>query len=360
MSKDLKNKNHKKVVIVGASGRVGKSVAFELIINLKEILKSRDEEVELVLLGRSKRIRAAFNDIESSIKSLSFSEKILDKTKSRKLRNPKNIKVRYSINKEDLGGADVIIMAAGISASSIGSDNREAAIPFVYQLIENYGKAIKEYAPNSTVLLITNPVDITTNMMVDFSGLSPEKVLGFGCDIDAIRFSKALLSEFEKIGIEDLEIESRVIGGHSEQNMIVLQNSIIINDQPFFIFKDKFPEEKKKEIDFAVENAKIQMREEGFSIVRDGGKSEFTTSGPLAEIAVELLLSSYESLSANCSMVLTEKNSFHGIKNACLSVPIVIKNGKISIDNSIHVKDEEYKELLAVSERHKQIQNKEC
>lgn len=332
-----------KLSIIG-DGEIGKNILGDVFKFFPKILRKyySDQKLEVLLLSRdTKRGEAIFWDDEIGINGY----------------NPlpdfdnlqHQIQFKASQDSSDLFGSNVIIFTAGISAAKIGSSRREHALPFIYQMINKYAKDIKQYAPESSVLVITNPSDISAWIMQEATGFSPDKVLGFGCELDAERFRNALRRELSKIGIHPHKINADVIGGHSEKSMIVPENSIKIDGMLISDFKIENPELSTK-IDLALENADKMMREQGFEMIRRGGRA---TNGPGVSVlrVTGALLFGFE-LRTTCSQVLTPERSFFGIDSGCITVPLLFNNGKVFIDPRYSIDRSQLESLKSVGESH--------
>ena len=86
----------------------------------------------------------------------------------------------------DLAGAGVVILAAGVSQkpgeSRLELLERNAAV-----FREVVGEVLR-VAPDTILLIATNPVDIMTQVATRLCGLPPQRVIGSGTILDSARF----------------------------------------------------------------------------------------------------------------------------------------------------------------------------
>ena len=68
------------------------------------------------------------------------------------------------------------------------------------------------------VVLVTNPVDVMTQLVVEASGLPPARVLGTGTMLDTARLRQVLGRE---LGLEPRSIHGQVIGEHGDSEVAV-------------------------------------------------------------------------------------------------------------------------------------------
>ncbi|MCE3255819.1 MAG: malate dehydrogenase [Rickettsiaceae bacterium] len=326
--------------IIGA-GDIGKSV-------LDAILRifPRDEAMKVILLNRNQE-KAQVAYLEAALNEQHFTQSVRN-------RGP-NIEFKATSNPQDLKDSELIIFTAGISATTLGSSNREFALPFVYRMIIDYAKLIKEYAPSSSIFIITNPSDIATLIIQRGTGFAPDRVVGFGCELDARRFLRALREELENVGIFPKTLDADVIGGHSEDKMIVPQNSIIIDGVKLVDFKLQHPDQESQ-IDLALKNADNSMRKEGFRIVKSGGKAHIAPAISLAVASRSFMFGPEYSMTG--AQVLTNERQCFGIDSSCVSVPIIIGKKKVELDrDKYQLNCGESSELRSVSEKHQTLFN---
>ena len=116
---------------------------------------------------------------------------------------------------EALGGADVVILAAGVAQrpgeARLGLLERNAAV---------FGKiipAVLSAAPDAVLLVASNPVDVMTDIAARISGLPDGRVFGSGTILDSARF-RSLLGEH--LGISSRSVHAYVVGEHGDSEVL--------------------------------------------------------------------------------------------------------------------------------------------
>lgn len=109
---------------------------------------------------------------------------------------------------EQISGSKVIVITIG--SGKIVTD-RSDLIPHTIPIINEISKKIKKYASDAKVVVITNPVDVTTYHILQETDLSPENVIGMGSSLDSDRL-RYLLSKV--LHTNQSKIESLVLGEH--------------------------------------------------------------------------------------------------------------------------------------------------
>src|SRR5688572_19252949 len=112
---------------------------------------------------------------------------------------------------ESIKGCDVIIVTAGVPRKP--GMSRDDLIGINSGIIKNVGENIKKHAPNSFVIVITNPLDAMVEVMQRVTGFKPNMVVGMAGVLDSARFRHFLAEEF-KVSVED--VTAFVLGGHGD------------------------------------------------------------------------------------------------------------------------------------------------
>jgi L-lactate dehydrogenase len=121
---------------------------------------------------------------------------------------------------EDLAGAAVVILAAGVSQkpgeTRIQLLSRNAA---VFEAVVGQVMAV---APDAILLVASNPVDIMGQITQRISGLAPGRVIGSGTILDTARF-RWLLGRH--LGIAPRSVHAYVLGEHGDSEVLAWSNA---------------------------------------------------------------------------------------------------------------------------------------
>lgn len=112
---------------------------------------------------------------------------------------------------EAIQGADLFVVTAG-SPRKPGM-TREDLLKINAGIVEDIGKEIREKAPESIVIMVTNPLDVMTYLMREVTGFPPERVLGQAGILDSSRFSYFIADELD---VSAQDVEAMVLGGHGD------------------------------------------------------------------------------------------------------------------------------------------------
>jgi len=112
---------------------------------------------------------------------------------------------------EDLAGADVVIVTAGVPRKP--GMSRDDLLEINLKVMEQVGAGIAKYAPNAFVICITNPLDAMVWALQKFSGLPTNRVIGMAGVLDSSRFVHFIADE---LGVSVEDINAFVLGGHGD------------------------------------------------------------------------------------------------------------------------------------------------
>jgi malate dehydrogenase len=122
----------------------------------------------------------------------------------------------------DIGGADLVIVTAGVPRKP--GMSRDDLLGINLKVMESVGAGLKAYAPHAFVICITNPLDAMVWALQKASGLPTKKVVGMAGVLDSSRFRFFLSEEF-KVSVED--VSAFVLGGHGDDMVPSLRYSTV-------------------------------------------------------------------------------------------------------------------------------------
>jgi len=219
--------------------------------------------------------------------------------------------VRGAKSFDEIRGSDVVVLAAG-SVRRPGM-HRDDLFEENLQVIKQWAKPVKDLAPESTVIVLTEPVDLLTTVFVRESGMKREQVLGVGGILDSTRLVFALSRD---IGVSPENVSALVIGRHGSE-MIGLARYSCISGIP--VLQLMLPEQ--------FESLVNEVRNAGDFIVEMAKRSTayYAPSAAAAEVADAVCRNTRRILSV--SLVLTGE---YGIEGIAMSVPAVVGERGVS------------------------------
>ena len=114
-------------------------------------------------------------------------------------------------NWKDVKDADIFIITAGIPRKP-GMD-REDLLEINLGIMKDVAKNIKEQAPQSFVIVISNPLDAMVYAFYKISGFPKNQVVGMAGALDSTRFRTFIAME---TGYSVQDVTCMVLGGHGD------------------------------------------------------------------------------------------------------------------------------------------------
>jgi malate dehydrogenase len=305
-----------KVSIIGATGRVGRAAAF--------CLAEENSVNTLVLIARERslcKIQGESLDIYDALAAKGI-----------------YVSIKTSCELKDIEGSSVVVLAAG--ASRKPGMEREDLGALNAQIVAEYSKKIAEVAPDSIILVITNPVDVMTYVALKASGFKKNKVFGLGNHLDSLRFKNYIAKHFH---VHVSEIHTRIIGQHGPQ-MVPLISSTSIGGIPIEYYSawDYFTGYKPFDIKKTIESVKNA----GSNIISKKGATEYGPAFAISNIVTTILNDENKILTVSAYL----EGEIENIEDVCLGVPVKLGIEGIKGILPIKMSEDERESFLKAAE----------
>ena len=123
---------------------------------------------------------------------------------------------------EDIAGADVVIVTAGVPRKP--GMSRDDLLGINLKVMKAVGDGLRAHAPDAFVICITNPLDAMVWALREFSGLPAEKVVGMAGVLDSARFALFLS---ERLGVSVQDVHAWTLGGHGDDMAPMIRYSTV-------------------------------------------------------------------------------------------------------------------------------------
>ena len=182
----MERKRGKKVTIIGA-GNVGATVAYSLAMKgvcHEVVLRDRNPDISM---GKALDMSQAANAART------------------------HTVVTVAHDAEQMKDSDIVVITAG-SPRKPGM-SRDDLLMINAEITKEVIQDVKKYAPESIIIMVSNPLDVMTYVALKESGFPKERVIGMAGILDSARMAHFI---YEKIGYGAGQIRASVMGGHGD------------------------------------------------------------------------------------------------------------------------------------------------
>lgn len=271
--------NSFKISIIGC-GSVGATTAYSLLLNgiathmtLIDVRKEQAEGLDL--------------DLEHSIPFTPY------------------CRIKHSADVRDCKDSDLIVITAGKRQSP--GQTRLDLIKDNKKIFADIIPKIAKAAPNSILLIVSNPVDILTYEALKLSKFPWQRVFGSGTLLDTARFQFHLS---EKLKIHPRSIDAYILGEHGDTSFPVWNSANIVGKSLF-----NFKNFNKRIAEKCYQNTKNAA----YRIIHDLGYTCYSIATAITEIAKNIKEDSHQVFPLSVLL-----QNYYGHSKVCLSVPSVL------------------------------------
>ena len=226
-----------------------------------------------------------------------------------------------------LKGAELVVLACGVGQKP--GESRLDLLNRNVSVFQNVVPRALEYAPKAILLIVSNPVDIMTQVVTKISDLPSRRVIGSGTILDTARF-RALLAEH--LDLAPHSVHTYVLGEHGDSEVLAWSSGMI-GGVSVIEFSQQIgrpiTEDAKARIDDGVRRA-------AYRIIESKGATYYGIGAGIARIA--------RAIRDDEGAVLTLSN-VAGVEGISLSLPRVLNAGGIETTIQPMLSDEEKKAL---------------
>lgn len=297
-----------KITVIGA-GSVGSTTAFALA------LKNIANEIVIIDINEDKALGEAM-DIHQGTPL--FSE-------------PVNV---YAGDYKSAVGSDIVVITSGV-ARKPGQTRIDLAQTNV-NIIKQITPQIVRSCPDATYVIVANPVDILTYVFSKVSGIPQNRIIGSGTLLDTARL-RARIAEY--LSVSQKNVHAYVFGEHGETSFVPWSiaevSTISLAD-----YKELIKLDQGIMVDLDYDEIDNYMRSSGGKIIRRKGCTNYAIAVSVCGIC--------ECLQGGVNAVVTVSTMLdgeYGISDVCLSLPMLLGNGKVQGRITPRLTDEELEKL---------------
>lgn len=236
---------------------------------------------------------------------------------------------------EGIAGADVVIVTAGLPRKP--GMSRDDLLTKNAGIIKEVAEGIKTHAPDSYVIVISNPLDAMVTLMKEITGFPTNRVFGQAGVLDSSRFASFIAWE---LGVSVKDVNALVLGGHGD-TMVPLVRYANVNGAPVMeLLERKYGDAKKaQEVMDAIVDRTRKAGGEVVGLLKTG--SAFYSPASAAIAMTEALLKDQKRVLPVCAFLKGEYN----VNDMYLGVPAVIGGDGVEKVIELSLNEEESKML---------------
>ena len=121
------------------------------------------------------------------------------------------VTVKEGAGYEKLAGSDIVIMTAGIARKP--GMSRDDLVTTNQKIMQGWAEAIKKHAPETILIVLSNPVDAITQYAHYVTQFPRRRVIGQAGVLDSARFRTFVAME---LGVSVQNVDAYVLGSHGD------------------------------------------------------------------------------------------------------------------------------------------------
>jgi len=239
----------------------------------------------------------------------------------------KAVRVRGSNDYRDMEGSDIVVITAGFPRKP--GMSREELVTRNAEIVASIADQVKRYAPNSVVIITTNPLDAMAYLLYRRLGFPRSRVIGFSGVLDSGRLAYYVS---QALGVSPSSIIPVVLGQHGE-SMAPLPTRSMIYGKPLseFLAREQLEDVVKKTVDAGAEITRLR----GFS----------SNWGPAAGLLLMVdAIKRDRKIALEASVYLQGE---YGVSDVMAEVPVILGRGGVERIIEVPLTEEERKFFMS-------------
>jgi malate dehydrogenase len=225
-----------------------------------------------------------------------------------------DVELRGTNTYKDIEGSDVVIVTAGLPRKP--GMSRDDLIEVNSKIMTQVSEGIKQYAPNSFVIIISNPLDAMVTLCQKITGFPSERVMGQAGVLDSARFESFIAWE---LGVSVKDVTAMTLGGHGDTMVPLVRYASVKGIPVMELLEQKYGSAAKaKEVMDAMVDRTKKAGGEVVALLKTG--SAFYSPASSAIAMAESILKDQKRVMPTCALL---KGEF-GVDGFYVGVPCVL------------------------------------
>ena len=216
----------------------------------------------------------------------------------------------------DCSGAAVVAIAAG--AAQKPGETRTQLAQRNSEVFRQIIPEVVRYAPDTILLIATNPVDSLTYAAWRLSGFPPRRVIGAGTILDTARLRYLLGARFN---VDPRSVHAYIVGEHGDSEVPLWSSASIagMTIDDFCALSGYACSDQDREAIF------VQVRDAAYHIIELKSATYYAIASGMERIVESILRDQSTILSVSGLL-----QDCHGVSDVCMSLPMVINRQGIA------------------------------
>ncbi|KAH6693677.1 L-lactate dehydrogenase [Plectosphaerella plurivora] len=210
---------------------------------------------------------------------------------------------------EDCTGATLVIITAGVNQKP--GQTRLELVQTNYALFAAVVPRIAAAAPDTILIIATNPADVLTHAATELSGFPAHRVIGTGTSLDTTRFRRELGAHF---AISPRSIHAFIVGEHGDSQLPVWSLANICGMR----LRDYCAQAGRPYDEEAMAACAARTRGAAYAIIESKGKTNYGIASVIVSLVEPIVKDS------DAIMTVSQVGSYAGVDDVALSMPCKI------------------------------------
>jgi malate dehydrogenase len=238
-----------------------------------------------------------------------------------------------------IAASDITIVTAGVARKP--GMSRLDLLQQNAQIITSVIQSVVQNAPDTIILMVSNPVDVMTYLAYKRSGFESHRVVGQAGVLDSSRFRGFIASELE---ISAENVQAMVLGGHGD-SMVPLPRYASVSGIPL---QELLP-------DIAIERLVKRTRKAGGEIISllQTSSAYYSPASAIVQMTEAILKDKKRIVPASAYL-----NGQYGLKDIYVGVPVILGAKGVEAILELNLDDLELKALTRSATIYRDALNK--
>ena len=235
----------------------------------------------------------------------------------------------YAGDYSDIRDASIIIIAAG--ANQRDGETRLELLSRNARIMKTITENIVSVNREAILLVVSNPVDILTYMILHFSGYPASRVIGSGTVLDTARLKYLVGRELD---VDNRNVHTFIIGEHGDSELAVWSSANIsgIDLSEYIKLSGKCSDME------CLYPLYYEVRDSAYNIIKRKGATYYAIAEAVLRICECIVRDEHSVLS-----VSTLCCGHYGINDICIGVPSIV--GRSGVEKVLDIPLDDYEKL---------------